>query len=334
MTLLLKIIVGCVIAIAFVICLAVLAFVFSIRKFFKQYLNDDGVPLSIHLHEDLAPDWINSKDASEMIAAFTNLGFTQGRAYLIEEMDNVRLISMFNEQYVGVVSEVTDMGCFFEIVHLATDGTSLTVSTMPYGDVFEHAPEKEKLFVDNESISDVFQMVQDKRGSLDSIMPTNENFRNMVEKFYKEDVGFKNRNGGVSRDEFNKLAAREKKRYSEEQINVAYLEFKSTELENWSDAGVEEYCEVNAVSDEERYGGGCLLFVPTKTDPEAFLHYLSEYDLVQEDHIEKLANGVRQETNILTLFERINNARSPDLRAIEKGTVSFPVEAKIYQLAA
>lgn len=334
MTLLLKIVVGCVIAIALVICLAVLAFVFSIRKFFKNCLTDDGVPLSIHLHEDLAPEWIQSKDASELITGFTSLGFTQGNAYWIDEMSNVRLISLFNEQYAGVVYEVTDLGCFFDIMQMATDGTSLTVSTLPFGDALEQAPEKEKLFVDDLSVSDAFQLIQEKRGLLDSIVPTNENFRMMVEKFYKDDMGYKNRNGGVSRDEFNELASREKKRYSEEQLNQAFLALKSTELDSWRDAGVEEYYETNAVSDEERYEGGCLLFVPSKTDPEAFLHYLSDYDLVQEEHIDKLVDGVRQESNILTLFEKINNARSPDLRAIEVGDISFPVEAKIYQLAA
>jgi len=155
-----------------------------------------------------------------------------------------------------------------------------------------------------------------------------------MEKYYKDEQAYRNRNGGVDFDEFKNIAKKERKKYSDTQIQEAFLIYKKNELENWNWAGLEEYYQSIENSEEDDYDcGGCFI-VPDRTNAEAFVHYLSEYDLVLEEHAEKIGRSVRKESDIPALFERINNSRSPESRAKECGKISFPIEGTVFQLAS
>jgi len=186
------------------------------------------------------------------------------------------------------------------------------------------------------SVAEAFELMAEKTKGKSTLTIDESNFREMVETYYKEEQIYRNRNGGTSFEEFTAIAETEKKKYSDKQIRDGFIEYKTNELDTWNYAGIDEYFENKNLTpeeeDEERYSDGCFFIVPAKTDAEAFIHYLNDYDLVKDDHVEKVGRSVRNETDIITLFERLNNSRSPELRAVEKGSISFPVEARVYQL--
>jgi len=332
---LLKIILGCLIAIGIAAVLFVCAIFLYIRNALKGCVDDHSTPLAIHLNEDLAPDWLDHKKCAPILSEFKQLGFTQGKAYLIEEMDEVKIVSFFNEKYTGTVYQLENHGFSFEISHVSQNEQIVCVSTTPFSSTFESPPETEKIVMENATVSEAFKTLDDRCKGEETKALNPEQYRELAETYYKKEQAFRIKNGGVSFEEFNSIAkADKKKKYTDEQIREAFIESKTDELDTWNEAALEEFFQSNKMTDEERYGGGCFLIVPRKTDAEAYVHFLNNYDMIHDDHVDKVGQSVRQDDNIIDLFARINSARSPELRAIERGDVTFPVEAKIYQLAS
>jgi len=293
MTLLFKIILGCLIAIVIVICLAVVGFILFFRHLSKF---DDNLanPLAIHLHKDLAAKWIEEKQAVALIAEFKKIGFTQGDAYTVEQMDKVKMLSLFNNQYVGVIYVIESMGYFFDIMHQSANGDYLTVTTMPFAEDFEPTPGKEKILLEKTTVANAFTLLQERCDKTDSNKLTNETFRNCVEQYYKDEQAYRNRNGGMSFDEFNNVAKKHKQKISEKDLREAFIELKEEELNLWNDAAAEEYFRDSNIDEDDQYDF-CYFLVPKKTDTEAFLHYLSYFNLVNEDHIETIVEKIRND---------------------------------------
>jgi len=333
MTLLIKIVIGCLIAIAVAAIALVAGFFLFIRRAIRD-CGSDSTPLTIHLHEDLAPEWLDSKEAAKMRTAFSDLGFKMGKPYDVEELEQVRLCSLFHAKYCGVIYQIDGMGLFYDIVHETPDGQMLTVTSTPFAEIFEAPPGLEKIFLKESTPREGFELIQQRCAQREAKTFNNDNFRDTVEGFYKKEQAHRNRNGGISFREFQDIAAMEKRKYTDKQLQQTFVSVKTDELQHWGMAGVEEYFETHNIPEEEQYSGGCYLFVPGKTDPRAFVHYLTDYDMVNEDDAETVAQAVKNETNIVQLFDQINASRSPDRRAVEKGKVSFPVEGTVYQLAA
>lgn len=333
MSILVKIVIGCLIAIGIVAAVLGSAFYVFIRRMINEG-SAQATPLTIHMHEDLAPDWLESKDAQGFIKEFERLGFTIGKPYNIEELEQVQLCSLFHPEYCGVIYNISGMGYFYDVVHETTSGEVFAITSSPFAEVFDAQPGVRKVVLKNSRPSDGFNHIAVKCSVLEAKVFNNENFRDSLESFYKQEQAFQNRNGGISFDQFQEIAKLDPKKHSEQHIKERYIEFKTDELENWSIAAVEEYLKINDIPAEEQYGEGCYFLIPKKTDPRALIHFLAWHDLINEEDAETVANASSEKTNIIELFDQINASRSAELRAREKGDITFPVEGKIYQLAA
>jgi len=152
MALMLKIIIGCLVAIALVAICCVAAFFIFLKHLAKACRDDMSVPFAIHLHEDLSADWVSHKNATPFIEEFQALGFVQGTAYTVEEMPQLKCLSFFHERFVGVLYEIDKQGFYFDIVHMRSESDGLTVTTMPHAGDFQSPPGKEKISMTNVSV--------------------------------------------------------------------------------------------------------------------------------------------------------------------------------------
>ena len=331
MTFIINIVIGCLIAIAIAAALIAAGVFLFIRKALAE-CNHETTPLTIHLHEDLAPDWLKSKQAKELTADFSNLGFKPGKPYTVAEMEQVEVFSLFHKKYCGVIYNISGMGYFFDIVHETPDGEMTTVTTTPFAEVFDGPPGMQKIFLKDATLAEAFRTIEQICEHRASRTFGDANFRESVESFYKKEQAHRNRNGGVSFSEYQQVANMENKKRTDQHIRDSFVRFKTDELENWCMSGIEEYFDTNNVPEDDQYCC-CYILVPNKTDPTAFVHYLSNYDMINEEDVEAVGLSFKDQNNIFQLFDTINESRSPELRAKEKGNVSFPVEGKIYQIA-
>ncbi|WP_455212811.1 hypothetical protein, partial [Kaarinaea lacus] len=160
----------------------------------------------------------------------------------------------------------------------------------------------------------------------------NENFREIFEDSYNKDMAWRNRKGGISYDEFLKIEKGTSWKNSEKNLNETFLEVKENELHQWHEAALRVYKDKYNIRDDV-YGESeyLLLMVPVITDPSAFIRYLCSLGFVSDDQEEKLIGVYGKESNIYLIFDLLNNALSPDLRANYVGKIDYPIEAKIFK---
>jgi len=332
MSLFIKIVLGFILAIVITISALFLFFVRFMRKVAKECANEHSNPLSIHLHKDLVAEWLEDDQVSGLISDFEALGFSKGSPYTIEELSGVHLFSLHHDKYCGVITQFRDIATYIDIEHRDTSGNTIIVTTSPDLITSEPQPGKTQIRLHNASVRDAFDEIRGKCANIESVVTTDDMFREHVESDYKAEQVFRNRNGGMSLNEFRSIAEKSGEKYSEEHILESFIELKEQELNQWHEAGLQEYREENKISFEEFYADDEYFIVPHKTDPSAFIHYLSDCGLIREEHVEKIALSVAKEENILALFGKINGARSPKLRAEHCGEIAFPVQAEVYKI--
>lgn len=330
----LYIVFGCLIAIA-IFCAAAYFFLKHAIRSFTDSLNDDHSPiLAIHLHEDLVADWIEERQATSIVDEFLSHGFIANKAYTIEEMPQIKVLSLFHEQFVGMLYQLDQKTCFFEMVHMSSEDDTLTITTLPTAEQYSEKPGKKKFYLAQGSVADVLAAITEKTKGQPTFSITPENLRETVERYYREEQAFMNNNGGMSFEDFRFHSRQESERLSEDKLQPLFIELKTQELENWNSAALHEIYETETFNDNELNSGGCCFIVPKKANAEAFVHYLNSYDMVLDEHVEKIIADVRNEEDIQALFERMNSSRSPELRAKLLGELLLPVDARVYQMAA
>jgi len=146
---------------------------------------------------------------------------------------------------------------------------------------------------------------------------------------------WKNRNGGISLEEFIDTAKATNKKYSDSDINEAFIETKCQELGQWHYAALEEYKNLHKTShddfDEVEYN---LIIVPSQTNTSAYIDYLYEHAYLTEENSEKFKKIHDKDMDITRLFETINESFSPELRATKLGEVDYPIQISIYKIAS
>ena len=333
MALILQIIGGFVLSIIVLIFCIYLYFRFKFGKFFNFDPDKNQTPLVIHLNEDHSPDWLSEKEASRAFEQLCNLGFQRGKAYTIFEMPDYQLISLFNHPYVAVLYQHPVAGVWIDYFTIQENGKELTVSNAPYADFAkENRPLTEKIFNKDGTIEELFETLKQASGDAEFVKIDNTNFRQIFEEAFNKDTAWRNRNGGISYEEFEKIEKYSNWKNDEKTKREVFLDCKENELEQWHEAGLRVYQEKNSIKDEEFIDGEYLLFiVPVKTDASAFIRYLTGMGFLPDEQEEKLMKLYGKETDIYTLFDTLNNALSPELRAEMIATIDYPIEAKIFK---
>lgn len=335
MSFFLKVVFACLIAIGIAAILAVVAAVVFFKKLCAEGFTED-TPYAIHLNEDLHPEWLEKPKAKNLIAELQQSGFTAGKAYVIDELNYAKLHSYFNGDYAAVVYEIEVLGgCFFDLVHFGKDDFAVTVSTMPTAGDFEMPPNKLIFGFEQLTIKEGLEILDENCRNRESIVLNNENFRETFEHYYRQEQIFRNRNGGISYEEFKKITQNKTlfkgKKFKEDKLREVYLEQKVDELDRWNYASIDEYHEKNNSKEDEIFDEH-LFLVPNKTSPSAFVQYLGDHGLLTDGQIDHYKNAVNDDDNVVELFNNINSSRSPELRAIEKCSVEFPVVGSLYKI--
>ena len=324
------------------IVLAIVVIIFLIYVYFRikfgKYLNmePEMEPLAIHLVEDVSPDWSTKPKVKVVVKELHQLGFTAGKAFTIYEMDGYSLQSFYQYPVVAVVYWHEVVGCWVDMVAKEIDSKDYTFSNAPMGGGLNYSPECEKTFDTSASLSALYESISSITRHPDKKFSNvnGDNFRDYFESAYKKDMAWKNRNGGVSYEEFLNIEKEMPFKTRSKNIKEAFVLYKEAELERWHNLVAEEYCKHESLKGDEKYEVIYkLIIVPFKGNASAFLNYLESKDFINESQLSKFTELYENEFDMYALFEKINNLLSPELRAELVREVDFPLSIKLYQLS-
>jgi len=325
--------------------LAIVLILVSIYIFFKikfgKYLNYDAdenqTPLHIHLNEDVSPDWLNKSAVKKVSKELDSLGFISGKSYFIYEMEGYFLKAYIKGTIVVVMYWHEITGCWVDMVVEEIDGMEYTVSNAPMGGQMSERPDCIKTFNSKATITDLnndINFIVDK-SSKHFVKINADNFREYFEDAFKKDISWKNRNGGISYEEFIATEKNEVPfRNSKKNIEEAFIVIKESELYQWHEAALEEYRVNNDITDDDFYSlVDQMLIVPFLTNATAFIRYLSSQCFIEEHQEKSLIKEYASETDIMMLFDKLNEFLSPELRAKHIADVAYPLPVRLYKMS-
>lgn len=321
--------------VVFLIIIAVCIY-FFFRYKFRKYLDIDSSvnhsPLSIHINEELFPQWLEDKKAIDIISKIESHGFHKSKSYSIPEMEDVQLLSFFKKSYTAVLYKHDAVGLWIDLFAISEEGSEITVTDMPLGSGIDNRPEMKKYVMQGSSVDEMMGQFDSYIENIELKQINDDNFRSLFEEAYEKDIQWRNRNGGISYEEFLSVEKETNISFKDKHVREAFIETKLQELRQWHSNIVEQYIESNNISEEEGYELEYQsIIVPEKTDPVSYAHYLKEKDFISENvNLEKLTEHFKDEINIKTIFDSLNNRLSPDLRASIGGSFDHPLNADLY----
>lgn len=326
-------------SIALAVVILIIGIYLYIRIKLGKYANVDSskdmTPLLIHLNEEIMPNWISKKNAQSIEKELTQLGFTPDKAYTVVEMDGMQLRAFFKAPYTAVMYTHPIAGLWVDMVADIENGKEYTVTNAPMGGEMDTPPNAEKYWLKNLTVSELFSKLEEVVANQSVKALDTTSFRDYFENTYKREMQWKNKNGGVSFEEFMRVVENDPKKYTDKEIMDAFHETKRKELLKWHDGALEEYKTKENIPENDCYDIFEYLFiVPSKTDIIGFIRYLGDIYYLTDEQATKFEQKYTETENldIQTLFKEINESFSTELRAIKKSDIDYPIGIEIYEM--
>jgi hypothetical protein len=287
-------------------------------------------PLSVQLEHDSLHEWTKDSDCQLFIQDILALGFQPSSTYLIKEIPELKLASFFRNDFCAVLYFHHQKGYWFDIFFEQQDGFLFTYTNTPTQYEFSYDCEnRKKEHKKNYSLEQLVKSLEyltaDRRGQ----KLNKESFKLTFEYCYQLDMEYRNKEGGLSFDEFMEHVDIHAAHLNEDEIKSAFLQNKIDELQHWHLLSLDLLSKTMPDLNKDE-----IFFVPEKTDALAFLYYIKEFGLVSQEQIERLSDSVSLHENIHTLFDIINKCLGDQHEFKHLFSVKFPVPAKVYQRGA
>lgn len=308
----------------------------KIGKFFRDVIRDENpTPLTIHLTEDIEPEWQDDKKVKEYMGELLEIGFSESKAFTIEEMPMISLQHFYNNEINAVLYKHEMIGSWVEFVFDDEQGNEYTVSNVAeIGSQIDHRPENIKYSDPHASVKQLFTKVEEITSDFNPVSFLPEDFRHKFEETYKKDMAFQVRNGGVSYEEFLKIASVTKgaEKINDVTLKERFIEHKLSELNLWHYPALQEFSENQGKENDEDTTYDCFI-VPEKANVPALLEYLEEQDFITDTQLEKLKKAADKNPNVTAykVVEKINSLFSPERQAKFIATQDFPLKLRIYR---
>jgi hypothetical protein len=180
-----------------------------------------AAPSRIHLYLATA----GGQHARDLLARKRDLdacGLKRIGTYRIDPL-NVLATAFMNEPegICAVVYHHSMVGCFVDMVAKNTTGKSFTATNAPTGGALDQREGHEKVFNKTLTIPALFELCKTRRPEGPYEMWNAENFADKFETAYAEEMDWRVRRGGVTRNEVLRQANEDGKPYTDEVIDEA-----------------------------------------------------------------------------------------------------------------
>lgn len=287
----------------------------------------------VHLKPMHSPGWITGDQAKSIIDDFTSKGFEAGKSYVIHELNDLLLHSLFLGDFAAVVVKHPVEGIWSEVFYRRDNGQLFMATNSLIGnELFSH-DDNIKFYERNAAPIGLYNLLKTETTNMFANSITDENFKEVIEEYYRREICWKNNKGGITIHDFkdNIKSADCELKITKEDLRKIFLEMKVDELHHWHDACIEEYRkETRQTGRKFDHLEYALFIVPQKTISSAYLEYLADYNFLDDAVKQKLEEAFRKKTHMQKVFELINNALPSERQARYVGEVAHPLNAQLY----
>lgn len=289
--------------------------------------------IRVHVKLVHSPGWINSGKAKSIIDDFTSAGFKSEKSYVVPELNNLQLHSLFYQGFAAVVVKHPVEGIWSEIFYRRDNGQFLIATNSLIGNEQYSHDDNIKFYDRSATPIGLFNLLKLETANMFANPVSDENFKEVMEEYYRREICWKNNKGGITIRDFkdNIKNADSGLKITKEDLRKIFLEMKVDELHHWHDACITEFREKTGQTgrkfDHLEYA---LFIVPKKTISPAYLEYLADYNILDGGVKQKLEEAFRKKTNMQKVFEVINNALPNERQAHYVGEVAHPLNAQLY----
>jgi len=288
-------------------------------------LSDDLPPVQIRLVEQNQPEWLEDEEVKGLSEELKSLGFDGGKVYEVVEIAGMRLRAFVKPNFLAILTAHPTRGYWVDVIAQTEDGVGYTLSNSPTGGEIETAENAEKYYLIGLSATELYHKVVDMTSGKRYVPLEQKEFKEFFENSYKEEMYWKNQNGGYTPDDFARILGQCDAQMSPRQRDEAWVEIKTKELHNWGNIAIKELQEVQNIDPTNK-----LFIVPLKGDTIAFIRYLGDVGLINETKAyEKV---YKDEKNLAELFEKIYEGLPYEKRPIKSWDGDYPVTAMMYEL--
>lgn len=328
---LLKVFGGIFIVLAMVFAGIVLFLYFRFRKMLRSYPIDSlQPPFEIEL-KPAPKGWADEETTGRYRKELAALGFTEGNAYYIEEFQEVLLMSFFapDHSVMAVLYFHPEVGAWVDFAAEMDDGTEIMVSNTPIGREIDTRPECVNIIDTENSLPEMAAEIRKRIAGKTAVPIAKTDFRTRFESAYRKDMEWRNRRGGISREEVERIA--QKKGIQVADMDYAFDELKRNELLQWHHGCLQTFITETEmpVSEWVKYEDN-LFIISDRVDPKYLVEYLEDFMNHTQARWKRFREMQTDERRTGELFDEINEALHEDERARKIGSVNFPIEADIY----
>ncbi len=138
----------------------------------------------------------------------TSLGFTKIGAFRVVEMPGLVLTAFTNKNQAvcAVIYEHPIIGCFVDMFSENEEGLGLTVSNAPAGQALDQPPGREKIIDKTLTVQNIYDRLLKRRPPSPYKRVEASNFVEVFQTEYAEEMDWRMKRGGVTREEAGRIA--------------------------------------------------------------------------------------------------------------------------------
>lgn len=224
-----------------------------------------ATPATIHLEPAPSPVWQDPAEVAASVDAMRAAGFDHIAIYSVPEMPGVQLQAFCNapEALYGVVYEHPQAGVWADIVSKYENGDSITASNAPMGGELDHMPGREKIYDKDADIPTLIDKLRAARKPLPTVAHTAQAFVAMFEHAYAEEMEWRDKRGGPTEAEIQRVAAEAGQSASPEEVKAARHAMRAQAAERREERCLAAFLASGQLSEHEKQELAERLFVIT-----------------------------------------------------------------------
>lgn len=237
-------------------------------------------------------------------------GFIDVGVFQVDPMEGFTLMGLVRNAdcAVAAVYHHPDMGVYADVVVRYEDGAGMTVSNAPVGDGLDVKPGDEKFVIETDSFVELYEELKRRRADRPCVRVSVSGFKKEFEQAYREQMAWHDGRGGITREEFTRIATRDGEHHDPEALEAAFDTIKQQEVDRWHEECITAFTEETTmpVSAWVRYEDS-LFIVSDTIAPRYFAEYLAEHMDMTEDQEERMQRVLqRPDLTSSELFSQFN----------------------------
>lgn len=320
---------------ALVVFILILGAILWFRSVVRRFAKGGLPPSTVDLTPETESKWMETSAVKRDLDALKGCGYVCGTAYAVGGMPGVSVLTLYHPDtgtYGGYYQHPA-VGNFLDLCAEFADGLSLTISTAPKGEELDTRPGTEKIFRPKENIPALHALMVKRVAERPVTQAAPDGFRDDFMAAYAKDMAWRNAKGGVSTEEFQRIAARHGATLTAELIEEALKETKLQEIRIWSDEALEVFQKTTTLSVAEwkRYEY-TMVIAREGLHPSAYLDYLHLKIAVESEVMERCRQRLELNAGVARLLAVV--AAETGHTFMKLGEVEQPAKFEIYAVKA